>query len=366
MERSTRRVTIIEVAQAAGVSAATVSLVLNGRARAGQISEGTSDTVREVAATLGYTPNHAARSLRRRQTNTLTILVYTLSNPYYADIARAARQAAAERGYKMNIVETEGRDAELDALRNLQSGDSDGVIVATIRHRAFPEAAETFREVVKRGLAAVTLIDYSIDPTIPAIRIDDEAGAHLATAHLIALGHAQIAYLTYATTEELEGGEQSHAFDRYRGYRRALAEAGIAFDPRWVIAGLPTYDGGRAMVRELLTHAAPRPTAIFCFNDLIAIGALRALYEAGVRVPQEMAVVGFDGIALTAFTTPALTTVAHSRDDLGRLAVETLIGLLDGRVPDMPDRVLPGRLVVRESCGAPMEMRAETGVLPGE
>src|SRR5438445_353327 len=122
MERRAKQVTITEVARAAGVSAATVSLVLNGRARAVQISEVTSETVREAAARLGYTPNHAARSLRRRRTNTLTILVLSLKNPYYADIARAARQAAAAQGYKMNIVETEGREAELEALRNLRSG----------------------------------------------------------------------------------------------------------------------------------------------------------------------------------------------------------------------------------------------------
>lgn len=361
MERRAKQVTIAEVARAAGVSAATVSLVLNGRARAVQISEVTSDAVREAAAHLGYTPNHAARSLRRRRTNTLTILVLMLKNPFYADIAIAARQAAAAHGYKMNIVEAQGREAELEALRNLRSGDSDGVIAATTRHRAFPEASETFREVVKRGLAAVTVIDYSIDPTIPAIRIDDEAGAHLATAHLARLGHRRIAYLTYATIEELERERPSHALDRYRGYRRALNEASIAFDPAWVVTGSPSYMGGYEMVREILARVAPRPTAIFCFNDLIAIGALRALYEAGIRVPAEMAVVGFDGIEATAFTTPALTTVEHSREDLGRLAVETLIGLLDGRAPDMVDRVLPGRLVVRESCGAPAGMRAETG-----
>jgi DNA-binding LacI/PurR family transcriptional regulator len=358
MERRTNRVTITEVARAAGVSVATVSLVLNGRARAVQISEVTSDAVREVAASLGYLPNHAARSLRRRRTNTLTILVYSLANPYYADIARAARREAAARGYSMHIVETEGHDAEFDALRHLRSGDSDGVIAATTRHHAFPEAAEIFREVVDRGLAAVTVIDYSIDPTIPAIRIDDEAGAYLATAHLTRLGHHRIAYLTYATIEQLEREQQSHAFDRYCGYRRALAEAGVGFDPASVITGPPSAAGGREMVRRILTRAV-RPTAIFCFNDLIAIGALRALYEAGVRVPEEMAVVGFDGIEPTAFTTPALTTVAHSRDDLGRFAANTLIGLLDRRAPGTMDRVLPVRLIIRESCGAPARMRKE-------
>ncbi len=357
MEPSARRVTITDVARAAGVSVATVSLVLSERHRALQISEATAAVVREAAARLDYTPSHAARSLRRQRTNTLTLLVFDLHNPYYADIARAARQAATEQGYKLHIVETQGQDAEMDALRQLRSGDADGVIVATSRHGAFPEATAMFRDVVRRGLAAVTLIDYSVDPAIPAVRIDDEAGAYLATAHLTRLGHRRIAYLSPASAAELEQGRPSHAFDRYRGYRRALAEAELAFDPAWVLWGPWTATGGRGMVRELMERAGPRPTALFCFNDLIAIGALRALYEAGIGVPGGVAVVGFDGIELTSFTTPALTTVAHSRDDLGRLGVETLLGLLAGRAPETPDRVLPTHLVIRESCGAPSAVR---------
>jgi LacI family repressor for deo operon, udp, cdd, tsx, nupC, and nupG len=155
----------------------------------------------------------------------------------------------------------------------------------------------------------------------------------------------------------LEGDARAHAVDRYRGYRRALDEAGVAFDPALILSGHWSSVGGHTMVRELLARPGSRPTALFCFNDLIAIGALRALYEAGVRVPDDIAVVGFDGISPTAFTTPALTTVEHSRDDLGRLAVETLLGLLDGRESATPDLVLPGRLVVRESCGTPAELR---------
>ena len=356
-EAGGKRVTMAEVARAAGVSVATVSLVLNGRDRDLQIKEATAVAVLEAAARLDYTPNHAARSLRRRRTNTFTILVYALDNPYYADIARAARQAAAAHGYKLHIVETQGFDAEMDALRNLQSGDSDGVIVATIRHGALPHASDAFREVVRRGLAAVTLLDYSAAPTIPTIRIDDEGDAYLATTHLIGLGHRRIAYLNDRSAPELAQGQPGHAFDRYRGYRRALDDAGIAFDPVDVIRGHWSSAGGRAMVRELLARQEPRPTALFCFNDLIAIGALRALYEAGVQVPVEMAVLGFDGIEPGAFTTPALSTVAHSREDLGRLGVETLLGLLDGRTPEKPDHVLPGRLIIRESCGTPSAFR---------
>ena len=350
MSYRAKRVTITQVARAAGVSPATVSLVLNGRARAVQISESTVASVSAMAAQLGYTPHHAARSLRRQQTNIITLLVHTLTNPYYTDIASAARRAATAGGYRVNVVETQGCDAESDALAGLRSGDADGVIVATTQHHR--DFAPTFHEVIGRGLPMVTVIDYSIDPHNPVIRIDDQAGAYLGTHHLLTLGHTRIAYLTHATLDDLERHERSHARDRYCGYRQALTEAGIAFDPAWVIAGETTPDGGRAAMHALLAQPAPRPTAAFCFNDLIAIGALRACFERGVRVPEDMALVGFDGIDLTAFTTPAISTVAHSRADLGRMAVETLLAMLTGAGPMEAERVLPCQLIVRESCGA--------------
>lgn len=366
MERRGKRITIAEVAHATGVSVATVSLVLNGYARTAQISAATSLAVERVAAELGYVPNHAARSLRRRRTNVLTLVVFTLTNPYYADIASAARVAAAKRGYRVNIVEADRPDAERDVLRDLRSGDSDGVIVATTRHHADPMAAKMFHGLTERGVPAVTVIDYSIDPAIPVIRIDDAAGAYLGTAHLLGLGHRRVAYLTHATADALEHQEQSHASDRYWGYRRALVEAGVRFDPAWVSAAGTTLDGGRAAMCALLAQAGPRPTAAFCFNDLMAIGALRALHEAGVRVPDEMAVVGFDGIELAAFTTPALTTVAHSREDLGHVAVETLIALLEGDSPVEAECVLPCQLIVRESCGGLVALREEPAVAADE
>jgi LacI family transcriptional regulator len=140
--------------------------------------------------------------------------------------------------------------------------------------------------------------------------------------------------------------------DRLQGYARALAEAGVAYDPAWVVQGESTVFGGHELMHAILARPGPRPTAVFCISDLGAIGALRALYEAGLHVPEDMAVVGFDGILLGQFTTPALTTMNQAREEMGRLAADMLFSLLEGHQPPSSERVLLAELLVRESCGA--------------
>ena len=346
------RVTIAEVARAAGVSKATVSLVLNGRSGAVAISAATQATVLDAAARLRYSPNRAARSLRSRRTNILTMLLSQLVSPYFADIAAAAQSAAAERDYELNIIDASSTTAKLRALDHLRGGGSDGVIIATGYRSTRDEALEAVQDLVRRGMPAVMVLDRSPDGAIPAIRIDNEAGIHAATRHLIGLGHRRIAFLTlrgsHPPTEE-----QTSKADRYHGYRRALAEAGLPFAPTWVYqAPAQTLAGGRGLAHDLLASPAPRPTAAVAFNDPLALGALRAAHEAGARVPDDLALVGFGGIELGGYAVPALSTMDHAREVLGREAVATLLDLLGGRAPEAVDRVLPTTLLVRESCGA--------------
>jgi DNA-binding LacI/PurR family transcriptional regulator len=195
------------------------------------------------------------------------------------------------------------------------------------------------------------LCDRSPDPAIPAIRIDDTAGAAEATRHLLRLGHRRIAYFS-TPFDPQAAGDPAVAADRYRGYLSALQGAGIAGDPAWVVQGEAALSGGYAMMRELLSRPGPRPTAVFCTCDVMAIGALRALYEAGVHVPSQMAIVGFDGVTLGQYTTPALTTINQPREQIGRLAADLIFTLLDSQEPAPRDTVLEATLLVRESCGA--------------
>jgi DNA-binding LacI/PurR family transcriptional regulator len=346
-----KRVTIQQVARAAGVSAATVSVVLNGHHRAVGIREATRAAVVEASLRLGYRPNDAARNLRRQHNNVLSLLVQDLANPCFVDIAVAARAAAEARGYEVNVVDAGAVDAEMRALERLRGDGSDGVIVATGRHGTRPAALELLRDLVARGLPAVVLLDRSPDPRVPAIRVDVEMGAYIAVRHLHGLGHRRIAHLALHGDEPI-ADEQTSQGDRYRGYREALGYRGIAANPAWLVRGDDTLAGGHAMMQELLSRPGPRPTAVLVYNDLTAIGALRALRDAGLRVPEDMAVIGTDGIELGRYTSPSLTTIEHPRVTLGQLAVETVCGLIDGVPAAQTERVLPVDLVIRESCGA--------------
>jgi DNA-binding LacI/PurR family transcriptional regulator len=351
MPRKAQRATISEVARAAGVSITTVSVVLNESHSNVRISEATRAVVKAAAEQLGYMPNPAAQSLRRQRTTMLTLLVGGLANPFFTDIAASVRAKVAVRGYELNIVDAYLLEAELQALDQLRNGSSAGVIVATGRHGARGQAIDALRELVRCGLPIVIMCDRSPDPAIPAIRINDEMGAYVATTHLLSLGHRHIAHLT-SRRSALSANESSVESDRFQGYLRALTEAGVGYDPAWMVQGEPTVSGGYALMQELLARPGPRPTAVFCISDLKAIGALRALYEAGIRVPEDMAVVGFDGIMLGQFTTPALTTMNQPRAEMGRLAANMLFDLLDGHQPTSSEQVLSAELLVRESCGA--------------
>lgn len=348
-------VTLKEVAAAAGVSTASASVVLNGRDEAVGISATTRATVLETAARLGYRPNEAARSLRRRRTEVLALLVSSLSNPYFSDIAAGARVAAEERDYELDVVDVGAVTTAVRTLHHLRSGRADGIIIATGQRVLADPVTTPLQELVGRGMPMVMALGYSPGPSIPAVRMDDEEGAYLATTHLLGLGHTRIAHLTACSDDLLDDDSlPTAAHERFRGYRRALADAGVAFDPAWLVQdNVPRLDGESA-VRILLDRPHPRPTAAFVFNDLMAFGVLRALRHAGLSVPGDMAVVGCDGIDFGRYTTPELSTVEHPRAELGRRAVEALFSLLDGAPgqPDEGDIVLPVRVLVRESCGA--------------
>jgi DNA-binding LacI/PurR family transcriptional regulator len=346
------RVTIHAVARAVGVSASTVSVVLNGHDRALGISQTTRQAVLEASERLGYRPNRAARNLRQRRTNVISLLVQALDNPCFVDIAVAARAAAEARGYELNVVGAGPPDAELRTLDRLHDEGSDGVILATGRHGTRPAALAVLHDLVSHGLHAVVLLDRSPEPRVPAIRVDVERGARLAVEHLLRLGHRRIAHLALHGPGPIQA-EPSSQGDRYRGYRAALAAAGVEPDPAWLVRGQDTLAGGHAMMCELLDRPGPTPSATLIYNDLTAIGALRALRERGRRVPDDMAVIGTDGIDLGRYTTPALTTVDHPRLEIGRCGVEVLCDLIDGQPPPDNERVFQPALIVRESCGSP-------------
>ena len=288
---------------------------------------------------LGYSPNHAARSLRRRRTGIVTFVTGDLGNRYLAELIAAAEPVAQARGYVVNVVAARTDAAEAQVLDHLASGLCDGVVV----HRGSPDTARQIAQFRARGIACVLLQGWD-SSAAPCISVDIEGGALLAIRHLLALGHRRIAHVTDRRSL------QQPVDERLRGFHRGMEGAGITADPGHVVAQENSYAGGDAAVRRLMQTERP-PTAIFMFNDHMAIGALHALDALGLRVPQDVAVVGFDGTDLGAFSKPGLTTIHHPRVEQGRLAVMSLLDQIDGAASQRERTVLPVDLIVRASCG---------------
>ena len=340
LKRTSTRATSAEVAKLAGVSRTTVSLVLNDRGSELGISADTRARVADAAARLSYQPSHAARSLRRWRTNVIALLLYTLDSFYNAEIIGAAHAAALERGYSLNIMSAKFDEVQRRAYSLLSGGVADGVIVAA------PPAdlAADLKTLADAGMPIVVMQHHSPDPAIHAVRVDLETGGYVATRHLLDLGHRRIAHIGSASQGLLKRRERSD------GYARALEEAGPGVDRRLVTLAEPSLAGGFAAMDALLAQSE-RPSAVFVYSDQMAVGAMHALLKRGLRAPSDMAVIGFDGIALGGFVTPELSTIDYSRADIGRLAVEAIIGRLEGEIEPPREQVLPVRLLIRQSCG---------------
>jgi len=347
MPRDSRTVTGRDVAIAAGVSQATVSLIMSGGGARLGLSVATQAKVREIAAALNYSPNRAAQNLRKRCTRTLTFLTGDLGNRYLGELVAGAEPLAAERGFVVNVVAARTDDAASAVLEHLGSGVSDGVVV----HRGFAALRKPIDRLRQRGIAVVLLQDLGLG-TAPCVQVDLLGGALVATRHLSGLGHRRVAHITDDILVDPTTNQ------RLQGYRQGVIEGGLDVDDSLIVAGRNSFEGGAAAVRVLLERCASpnrRPTAIFMFNDHMAIGAMHALDALGLRVPQDIAIVGFDGTDLGAFSKPALTTVEHSHGEQGRRAVAALLEQIDStHDPEQCRVTLSVKLLVRQSCGATM------------
>ncbi len=354
--RRRSHITIDVVAAEAGVSASTVSHVLNGRSDTARISPATTQRVLDAARRLSYIPNHAARSLRRQRTGIIVVLAWRLSSPFYAGIATGVRNVAQRHGFQVGVIDAGALDTavEVEALQALRTGIADGVIIATGHHRRGGPATDALMDLVQGGTPCSLVLDRSPAPMLPAIDVDHAGGSYLAARHLLSLGHTRIAHFTFGDAPLEPEGISTQA-ERYAGHLRALAEAGITPDPRWLFQGPREIEGGRVMAHEMAARfpdPSTRPTAVTAFNDRTAIGVIRGFYELGIRIPDDIALIGFHDIATSQYTTPALTTIGHPLVEMGEMAAESLFTLLQGGTVPERDRVVPVSLVIRESCGA--------------
>jgi DNA-binding LacI/PurR family transcriptional regulator len=325
------RVTAHDVASRAGVSQPTVSLVLSGNPKA-RVSAETRARVVRVAEELGYRPNALAQGLVRRRSFALGIVIPDLENPFFAAVVSGAEKVAAREGYAVFLCEAGETSAEahLDALRARQI---DGVILDAVGAAALNPA--------RLGGMQAVLVDELLAP-YPAVVSDAEQAGELAARHLLSLGHTRMAFIGPAM--------DSSAFRlRERGFTRTLRGAGLPLTTERLRRARATVGGGMQAMRTLLA-LHPRPTGVFCANDLAAVGALKACARALVAVPRDLSIIGCDDIELAHLVTPELTTVAIPARELGARAARLLIRRLAGEESEgagRPPRPLPVRLVPR-------------------
>ena len=303
-------VTLHDVAVRAGVSVKTVSNVVNGYTH---VAPATRSRVEQVVAELGYRPNLSARSMRGGRSGIIALAVPELSVPYFAELAQSVIQAADREGFIVLIDQTEGRlDRERLVCQGIRSQLIDGLIFS-------PLALDSDELAIRTDSIPMVLLGERIAGTVDHVIIDNVEAARQAMRHLTGLGRTAIAAVgaQHATT-----GETARL--RLAGYQAGLADAGLPFRPELVAetVSFHRHDGAAAMAR--LLDAGARPDAVFAFNDLTAIGVLRTCYDRGFRVPEDVAVIGFDDLEEGRYTVPALSTISPDKDFIGRTAVRLL------------------------------------------
>lgn len=340
----TRRPSIRDVAREAGVSITTVSRALND-VEGARLPDDTRRRVRETAERLGYAPNKLARGLRTQRSHMLGLISdHIATTPHAGRLILGAQEAAMRRGWALTLINT-GADPAVEArgIEALHQQQVDGVLYATMYHRIVEVPATL------RGLPLVLADARTAGDGPPAVVPDEVRGGYDATRELLEHGHRLVGLA-------LNNDDVPATHGRLRGYRQALEEAGITYDPELVVPQESETTGGYLACRRLLERT-PRPTAIFCYNDRMAMGAYRAAAELGLRIPADVSVVGFDNQEYIADGLyPGLTTLQLPHYEMGAWAVDRLMELIGdpARNPgDVPVRTLPCPLVRRSSVAAP-------------
>ncbi|MGA1693757.1 MAG: LacI family DNA-binding transcriptional regulator [Burkholderiaceae bacterium] len=327
-------VTLSMVANAAGVSASTVSRILNGTAA---VNEAKSKAVQEAIAALGYIPNPVARGLAGGRTLSIGVVTQSIDSPFYGVALRGIEDELDRAGYSPLFVSGHwNATEEARCIDMLRSRRVDGIIVLTGR------LSDSALKQTAKHLPVVATGRKLRAPNLFSLDFDNQLGARLATQHLIELGHRRIAFIA-------GNAEHPDANERLNGYKSGLEQAGISFDSELVAPGLFHEESG-LLATERLLDTRRRFTALFAANDQMALGACLALHRRGLRIPTDVAVMGFDDLSISRYSTPPLSTIHHPAYELGQGAASAMLCLLRGEKPSF---VLPGpQVVARESTNA--------------
>jgi DNA-binding LacI/PurR family transcriptional regulator len=338
------RPTIRDIARRTGVSIAVVSHVVNDHP--GHVGADTRRRVQKVISALGYRPLGVAKSLRRRESRAFGLVISDATSALFAPVVRGVEAVTASEGYQVLLVNAETLAAEREALTALTTHPVDGLIfMSTSQQQESRHLADT------NGIPVIAINRYGGPSALIRILWDDRAGARAAVQHLLDLGHRRIGLI---------GGPRGRrsAARRLQGYTAAHRANGLPVDTRLIVGGDYTVEAGLNGVRRLLQLSSP-PTAILAANDTMAMGALRGIHAAGLRCPDDVAVVGIGDPPFMAFATPPLTTVALPVEEAGRRAAERLLERIRGGETSSRAELLPCTLIVRESSGAAAENRRD-------
>lgn len=329
------RATMADVAHEAGVSLMTVSRVINEK---GDVSDDTRQRVLAVVERMDFRPSGIARSLATQRTGTIGLVVPDISNPFFADIARGVADAAYLEDYSVFLCSSDEEPArEIEFVAALEEKRVDGLIVCSSRL-----SREDLTIALARHSNVVLINRRTNDSGACAVLADDEAGARMIVEHFIRSGHRTIAFLA--------GPAASYSGKaRLSGYRSVLEASGADWQPDLIRHCAPTADGG-AEAAEALLAQRPDITALFCYNDLVAVGALRTSTRLGWQVPQRIAIAGFDDITIAALVNPPLTTCRVPRYDIGVQANRLLLNQINSGSCNGCEAILPVELVVRASA----------------
>ena len=328
-----------DVAHLAGVSLMTVSRVINNK---GDVSSETRQRVQDVIKELGYRPSGIARSLAGGQTYTIGLVVPDIANPYFSGVAHGITQVAYEEGFGVLLCDSEEQpERELALLDVLEEKRVDGVIVAAPR-----SANDKLLPVLKRHPNAVVvnrLFDNDdLSTALGYVINDDRSGGSMITRHLLERGHRVVGFLA--------GPKNSFgSLRRHLGYRTVLEEYGVGYDPNLVRHCPPTVEGGYQVATQLIQEH-PEISALFCFNDLVAIGVLQCCQHLGIKTPGDLAIIGYDDIPMASWVTPALTTCHVAFEEMGKLAVQLLIDHISGCAESCENIVMQPELIIRASA----------------
>lgn len=327
--------TMKDVARLAGVSTSTVSHVIN---KDRFVSEPIREKVDAAIKTLNYAPSALARSLKLNQTHTIGMLITASSNPFYSELVRGVERSCFERGYSLVLCNTEGDEHRMNRnLETLLQKRVDGLLLlCTETHLPAPEIMSRYPSI------PTVMMDWApFEGESDVIQDNSLLGGEMATQHLIDSGYTRIACIAGPQ-------DKTPARLRLEGYRNAMNKAGLEICEGFEIIGDFEFQGGFSAMSSLLALEQP-PLAVFTGNDAMAVGAYHALYQAGLKVPQDMAIVGYDDIELARYMTPPLTTIHQPKDELGELAVDVLIHRMAQPTLAQQRLLLTPELVVRGS-----------------